>query len=498
MSSLSSITAIAPPAPSAPDHPWLARALFWIAAIVGLRVVALWFNETDLFVDEAQYWFWGQNLDLGYFSKPPLIGWVLRAVTDLAQSSSPFWVRLPGPVLHGATALLLFLWIRRDESAEAGFWTALAYLSLPLVSVGSAWISTDTIMAPFFAAALLFYWRTLSERKAGLAVLAGVAIGLAFLAKYAAVYFFLGAACAAAFLPEFRPKPRLMLVLGLTFLAVASPNLIWNIANELTTLRHTADNIGWIAPNGAGPGLHFIEMVEFLGSQIGAFGPVFAVILVLAAVSRPMARERGYLLFAVPVLLVVTLQALFAKAYANWAAAAYLTATPLIVVWALRRHRFRMLRWGLVANAALCLLVPFVTIWPESLRKPDGAPAMYRYIGRYALSEDIFAAARDLGLDHVVASSRSILADLFYTGRDKGFRVSSTRGAGAPAHYYAQKHALEADPPGPFLFVTRKETLPCAGGELTPSVAFDTRGGAYYRSRVYGYSVPERCGDEIR
>ncbi len=31
-----------------------------------------------------------------------------------------------------------------------------------------------------------------------------------------------------------------------------------------------------------------------------------------------------------------------------------------------------------------------------------------------------------------------------------------------------------------------------------PSVAFDTRGGAYYRSGVYGYAVPERCSDEIR
>ena len=488
-------TELQQPSHSTLDPRWLWRAVFWIAAITGFRIIALWFNKIDLFVDEAQYWFWGQNLEFGYFSKPPLIGWTLRAVTDLAGSSSGFWVRLPGPMLHGVTALLLFLWIQREESGQAGFWTAFSYLTLPLVAVGNAWISTDTIMAPFFAAALLFYWRMLSEGTTGLAVLAGLAIGLAFLAKYAAVYFFLGAATAALFLPDFRPKPRWVLLLGLTFLAVISPNLIWNATNDLTTIRHTADNIRWITPNGTGPGLNFIEMVEFLGSQVGVFGPVFFVLLVVAAVSRPTAKERGYLLFALPVILLVTFQALFARAYANWAAAAYLTATPFVVVWVLTRSRFRVLQGALVVNGALCLLVPFVTIWPESVQTQDGTPAMYRYLGRHALSAKIFAAARDLGLNHVVASNRNILADLFYTGRDSEFRVSST---GAPAHYYAQKHALRPDEPGPFLFVTKKGTLRCGGVELAPSVVFDTTGGAYYRSSIFGYEVPDVCRDAIR
>ena len=52
-----------------------------IVAITGWRLLALWLTPLDLFMDEAQYWLWGDELALGYFSKPPLIGWVIRAFT---------------------------------------------------------------------------------------------------------------------------------------------------------------------------------------------------------------------------------------------------------------------------------------------------------------------------------------------------------------------------------------------------------------------------------
>jgi hypothetical protein len=38
----------------------------------------LHFDSTDLFVDEAQYWFGRRNIDFGYYSKPPMIAWVIR------------------------------------------------------------------------------------------------------------------------------------------------------------------------------------------------------------------------------------------------------------------------------------------------------------------------------------------------------------------------------------------------------------------------------------
>jgi 4-amino-4-deoxy-L-arabinose transferase-like glycosyltransferase len=77
-----------------------------IALVTLYRVALLPFDRADLFVDDAQYWFWGQSLAWGYYSKPPLIAWTLRASTDIG-SDAPFWIRLPLPLIHGLTAVVM-------------------------------------------------------------------------------------------------------------------------------------------------------------------------------------------------------------------------------------------------------------------------------------------------------------------------------------------------------------------------------------------------------
>src|SRR4029078_7333905 len=79
---------------------------------LGLRAVALvtlWrgallpFDSADLFVDDAQYWFWGRELAWGYYSKPPLIGWLLRLSTAIG-SDGAVWRWLAMPPIHFAHA----------------------------------------------------------------------------------------------------------------------------------------------------------------------------------------------------------------------------------------------------------------------------------------------------------------------------------------------------------------------------------------------------------
>ena len=53
----------------------------WLVIVLGaitiFRIAALYFNATDLFFDEAQYWSWSLQPDFGYYSKPPLIAWLI-------------------------------------------------------------------------------------------------------------------------------------------------------------------------------------------------------------------------------------------------------------------------------------------------------------------------------------------------------------------------------------------------------------------------------------
>lgn len=473
---------------------WLPAALWVVGAITLLRIAALWFNRTDLYVDESQYWLWGRNLDFGYYSKPPLIGWVIRAVTELAGSDAPFWVRLPGSIFHAATALILGALAARIAGARVAFWVAAAYVTLPFVALGSLLISTDTIMAPFYAAALLFYFRAAEDRGAGQAALAGLCIGLALLAKYAALYFLLGAALAPLFAPRARLSLRQWGALLLVFALTISPNIIWNLTHDLTTVEHTMDNVGWVRGGAAFTGLNPSGLVEFFFAQFAVFGPILFGALLWGWVRGGVPKRRALTAFSLPVLLIVCAQALLSRAYANWAVATYfaglLIAVPLLL------SGPRWLRWASFAvNGALSILLPVLTIvapWPMT----KGEPLLARYLGQSSLSHAIIAEAKDAGVTTVAATDRGILADLFYTGRDSDLSFLVPQSGGRPASYYEQMYPLPAGA-DPVLYVG--ETAPsCGDATATPRVTFDTAGGAFAKQVITAYLIPGDCLNAAR
>jgi hypothetical protein len=55
--------------------------------LVVLKILAIYFTGLGLYGDEAQYWLWSQEPDLGYYSKPPLLAWFLSGYTSLFGSS---------------------------------------------------------------------------------------------------------------------------------------------------------------------------------------------------------------------------------------------------------------------------------------------------------------------------------------------------------------------------------------------------------------------------
>jgi hypothetical protein len=135
---------------------------------------------------------------------------------------------------------------------------------------------------------------------------------------------------------------------------ILAPNLIWNLNNGAVTFKHTGDNA-----NLAGPLFHPAKLGDFLGGQFGVFGPIlfaFLLILVIGQAKNVWRDDRQRLLvcFILPHFLPILVIALLSRANANWAAAIYIAATPLVVAWALDSALRRKL---LVASVALHVVV---------------------------------------------------------------------------------------------------------------------------------------------
>ena len=174
------------------------HVLIVLVALTAIRIVGLYFSVVDLFMDEAQYWAWSRELAYGYFSKPPLLAWIIAA-TDQVCGNGEACVRLASPLLHLATGLLVYAIAKELYGRQTAAWAALAYGFGPGVVFSARIISTDVPLLLFWAVALLAYLKLLAKPDWRWATTFGVAMGLGILAKYAMVYFLLGAGCAAWF-----------------------------------------------------------------------------------------------------------------------------------------------------------------------------------------------------------------------------------------------------------------------------------------------------------
>lgn len=476
-----------------PDHrgPW-ALALVGVAAITLLRIVALALTPLDLFVDEAQYWLWGQDLAFGYYSKPPLIGWVIRAFTEVGGDGT-FWVRLPGPLFHGATAIVLGVLARRLFDDRAGAVVALGYATLPMVALASVLISTDTILFPFYALALLGYFTLKQGRNFWVAAGTGVAIGLGFLAKYAAVYFLISAGLAALILPAARISRRDAGIMLAAFVVTISPNLIWNMLNGLSTVQHTLDNADWVRDPAQRAGLSLTGLLKFWGDQFAVFGPVLfggLLVLILRAGRQDQARKT-LLIFTLPVLAIVSVQALLSGAYANWAATAYLAGSVAVLPWLGRRW----LAGSFAINGLLSVTIPVLAVFANHPALSD-LPALKRYKGRADLSQTIIDTAISAGTDTVVADDRGILADLFYTGRDAGIRFYAIAPTGRAEHHYALTFPYVGGAASQVLLVRRGNGSPdCVN--VPPVAKVRPQTGTYRGNVIAMYLVPGDCADLV-
>ena len=164
------------------------KTFLFLLAIFIIKIISILNSPLSLSVDEAQYWDWSNNLDLGYFSKPPFIAWLIASTTyffGIAEWS----IRLSAPIFHFFIAVIIWFISKNVYNIKVANFITLIWATLPLTSFGSLIISTDTPLLLFWCMSLFTLLKTLESNKIIWPILLGMSIGLAFLTKYAALYF---------------------------------------------------------------------------------------------------------------------------------------------------------------------------------------------------------------------------------------------------------------------------------------------------------------------
>jgi len=435
-----------------------------VLAITALRLLWLATNQPPLYADEAQYWAWAQDLRLGYFTKPPLIAWLIAGSTNLCGNTEGC-VRLTSPLLHGATALLLGAAATKLVDKPTGTWSGILYATLPAVSVSATIVSTDVPLLTAWAAglfALAALRETPTERNLGWWLLLGAALGVGTLAKYAMAAFLLSLALWLAIDRSARalfrgPGPWIALAAAALILA---PNLAWNLSNDFATIGHVGAN----ANLSAGLALDPVKALEFLGAQAGIAGPIvfaLAAWLLVPRLRTTLSDPRGRFLaaFTIPLLLIMTTQGFLSRANANWAAPAWLSGVILVAWWATTHSRTVLLR----ASVALHLVLAAVVFGlpPAAQAAGIGLP---RYLDPFArmrgfdtAGDAISRIVQDRPGTPLLFEQRRDMANFLYYIRPHPLDARMWEPDGIAHNEFELTAALQAGDTRSFLLVTRRE-----------------------------------------
>lgn len=415
-----------------------------------LRCFALYACNIPLYGDEAQYWLWSQNLDFGYFSKPPMVAAVIRATTELLGNDA--WaVRIASPILHLLTAIVIFCIGKKLFNERTGLASAIIYSFIPGTFLSSALISTDPILLFIWALALLIFINALEEDKLQFWIALGVISGLGLMTKYN-----MGIFGIAAFLflilskyDSHHFRSYKIYLTGVIAFAIWLPNLIWNYNHEFVSFIHTAD----LAGSKVAKTLHPENLAKFLSEQFLLFGPLLLIAFLCycknAFKNRKtiLVEEKYLLVFSLTFLLIISLLALKSRAHGNWAAPAYIGISILTAKYIVERNK----QWVITVSAILHTIVILIAFNYEASLGLIGKKLEYSndIFRRIRSNEETAFSILEVVKKHpnaaIASQDRLLLATLKYYLRNEHLVIQKLNPNAHAEDYFDmihQKHAF--------------------------------------------------------
>ena len=390
-----------------PLWPYLLAGLVLLIGGAALNIVFLMSDcPLDLVGDEAHYWEWSRRLDWSYYSKGPLVAYIIAAgrffLADWsmqAVGSEMLAVRAPAVLLSVFTGLGLF-WLTYNvfRRPMASLVALLLLLTVPICAAGSLLMTIDAPLICLWTWTLVCVERALARRAAWLWLAAGVLVALGILAKYTMVLVYPALLLTAFGAREMRAELRRpwAWIAGIVGLLGLVPIVVWNAQHDWVSFRHVASQAGVVSR--ARPGV--IGVLEYVAGQAVVVNPVWFVAMVgviVAWLRKPPAPKSSSeaspravsvcLLCAAAIVpwAVFLLFSPFTKIQPNWPAMSIVPGIALLAGWVVRPSTWRdaavrrRYAWAAAAGTTFGLAVLLLSRWPDLLspvyhRLVQGAP----------------------------------------------------------------------------------------------------------------------------
>ncbi len=387
------------------EKPYTTVLFIFLLVLSLFRIYYIQNSPLDLSPDEAHYWEWSRRLDLSYYSKGPMIVYLIYLGTSIFGDTVS-GIRIMAVIFSALSSILLYSLGKNIYDEKVGISSAILIQVVPLFSTYGIIFTTDSPFIFFWILSLYLFWKAAGrglrtkdlssesqnsnphissnnpptpplakEGKGGFEMiywlLLGLSIGLGLLTKYTMALFYL---CAFLFFLFSKEDRRLLFTKGpytvfIISLLVFSPVIVWNANHDWITFKHTAGQ----THIEEGIQISLKSFFEFFGSQFGVITPLLLILMAVSVWRLRKRREGAFLFwFSIPVFAFFLLKSMQAKVQANWALPGYLSCIIAFSAFYMRRFypEARGIKILIATAILLSAIVTAVAHYPSILNLP--------------------------------------------------------------------------------------------------------------------------------
>ncbi|MEI8573324.1 hypothetical protein U737_14605 [Methylomonas sp. LW13] len=343
-----------------------AHTLALLLALMLLRGGFLLINGFDLIGDESYYWDWSRRPDWCYYSKPPMIAWLIGAFTWLLGDHT-FTVRLPALLLGTVFLGYFHATAKAFYGARGGALALLLVLATPINVLANFLMTIDAPLYCFWIITVYYLRRALFDNQAHAWLWAGLASAAALLSKQSALILPLMLLIFLALDKQRRGLLKKEFLIYLSPIVIAAvPILWWNQQHDWVMFGHSRGHFGNHEPVSVLKHLQWAR--DFLLYQLLLVSPVLFVLVLISSAQaafnfKRLAAEQRFLLLMGPALLLgVLLLSVLQKAQGNWPMPFYFTGLILLAGNWLAGAWKKALKYGVALGLAMVLLTYLLPI----------------------------------------------------------------------------------------------------------------------------------------